>query len=71
MPESMKRQLALAVWAVCCPARTPDKSKLTSASSPSACWRCFFSTHGWLSHSAYSHSAARRSGGVYVAARRR
>src|SRR6266550_6294986 len=68
MPEWMKRQLALAVWAVCCPARTLDRFKFTSASWLLGCWRCFFSTHGWLSHGDYFDSAARRSGGVHVAA---
>ena len=42
-------------------AGTRGKSKLTSASSPSACSRCCFFTHGWLDHSAISHSAPRRS----------
>src|SRR4029077_20859030 len=69
MPEWMKRQLALAVWAVCCPARILDRFKFTSASWLLECWRCFFSTHGWLNHGDYFDSAARGSGRVYVAAR--
>src|SRR4030095_1343831 len=67
----MKPQLALAVWAVCCPARTLDRFKFTSASSLLGCWRFFFSTHGWLSHGNYFDSAARRSGRVYMATRLR
>src|SRR5213078_1386993 len=68
-PEWMRRQLALAVWAVCYPARTLDRFKFTSASWLLGCWRSFFSTHGWLSHGDYFDSAARRSGGVHMAAR--
>src|SRR5262249_13729015 len=70
-PEQMKRQLALAVWAGCCPARTLDKFKFTSARSLLACWLCFFSTHGWLNHGDYFDSAARGGGRVYVAATKR
>src|SRR4030095_4946589 len=55
----MKRQLVRAVWAVCCPVRTPDRFKFTSASWLLGCWRCFFSTPGWLSHGDYFDSAPR------------
>src|SRR5262249_54119437 len=68
MPEWMKRQLALAVWAVCCPARTLDRFKFTSAWWLLGCWRSFFSTHGWLSHGDYFDSTARRGGRVGMAA---
>src|SRR6516165_4960061 len=60
----MKPQLALAVWAVCCPAHTLDKFKSTWASWLLGCWHSFFSTHGWLSHGDYFDSAAWRGGRV-------
>ena len=46
-----------------------NRFKFTWASWLLGCWRSFFSTHGWLSHSDYFDSAARRSGGVHMAAR--
>src|SRR5205823_14777720 len=70
-PEWTKRQLALAVWAVCCPARTLDRFKFTSASWLLGCWRSFFCTHGWLNHGDYFDPTARRSCGVHLAARLR
>src|SRR5262249_12740181 len=70
-PEWMKRPSALAVWAVCCPARTLDKFKFILASSLLGCWRCFFCTHGWFSHGDYFDSADRRTGCVYLAPRLR
>src|SRR5262245_17682139 len=68
MPEWTKPQLALAVWAVCCPARTLDRFKFTSAWLLLGCWRSFFSTHGWLSHGDYFDSVARRGGRMHLAA---
>ena len=49
---------------------TRDKSKLISASSRSACWRCSSSTHGWHDYGAHFHSATRGACGLRLAAHR-
>src|SRR6266699_2543944 len=59
VPESMKRRSAPGVSDAWCPGGTRDKSKLISASSPSACSRCCFFTHGWFNHSAISRPTTR------------